>query len=189
MDVEKFSEKLARLKHELRVSKDGEVAKLLGLSATAFSERKKRESFFEKEVAARPELLVDLNYVVTGSRVLVYRPVGWRFKAERRRLGLTAAFVAKALGLVNAAAVHEFEARDINVPPHWDATLLALGFDLVFIKTGKYDALDPALSVDETQLIRNYRKMDANGQTAVKQMAATLAQKDAPKNTEKPSQP
>ncbi|HEY0954010.1 MAG TPA: helix-turn-helix domain-containing protein [Roseateles sp.] len=66
-----FSEALARLKHELRVSKDQEVAALLGLGKTAFSERKKRGSFPHKEVLAlvdaRPELGIDVNYVLTGS--------------------------------------------------------------------------------------------------------------------------
>ncbi len=63
-----FSVALDRLKHELRVSKDQEVAALLGLSKTAFSERKKRGSFPEREVLElgklRPD--VDVNYVLTG---------------------------------------------------------------------------------------------------------------------------
>jgi len=66
-----FSDSLDRLKHYLRVSKDQEVASALGLSKTAFSERKKRGSFPIKEVfalAARcPELGIDPDWVVTGS--------------------------------------------------------------------------------------------------------------------------
>ncbi|TXI17654.1 MAG: hypothetical protein E6Q67_12805 [Roseateles sp.] len=66
-----FSDALARLKHELRVSKDQEVAALLGLGKTAFSERKKRGSFPHKELLAlaeeRPELGIDVNYVLTGA--------------------------------------------------------------------------------------------------------------------------
>lgn len=65
-----FSDSLARLKHYLRVSKDQEVAVALGLSKTAFSERKKRNSFPEKELRAlaqqRPELGIDVDYVMTG---------------------------------------------------------------------------------------------------------------------------
>ncbi|MFM9881226.1 MAG: helix-turn-helix domain-containing protein [Burkholderiaceae bacterium] len=63
-----FSDALSRLKHQLRVSKDQEVAALLGLSKTAFSERKKRGSFPEREVLElakkRPDL--DAGYVLTG---------------------------------------------------------------------------------------------------------------------------
>ena len=65
-----FSDSLSRLKHYLRVSKDQEVAAALGLSKTAFSERKKRNSFPEKELRAlaqqRPELGIDVEYVLTG---------------------------------------------------------------------------------------------------------------------------
>lgn len=70
--MEKFVNSLARLKHELRVSKDNEIAALLGMSKTAFSDRKKRGSFFEREVvrlaAQRPELELDVTYVLTGQR-------------------------------------------------------------------------------------------------------------------------
>lgn len=66
-----FSDSLLRLKHYLRVSKDQEVANALGLSKTAFSERKKRNSFPEKELRAlaqqRPELGIDVDYVLTGA--------------------------------------------------------------------------------------------------------------------------
>ena len=65
-----FSDSLARLKHGLRVSKDQEVADALGLSKTAFSERKKRGSFPEKELhalaAKRPDLGLDVDYVLSG---------------------------------------------------------------------------------------------------------------------------
>ena len=65
-----FSDSLGRLKHYLRVSKDQEVAEALGMSKTAFSERKKRNSFPEKELCVlaqqRPELGIDVEYVLTG---------------------------------------------------------------------------------------------------------------------------
>lgn len=65
-----FSECLNRLKPVLRVSKDQEVAAALGLSKTAFSERKKRGSFPDRELRAlareRPELNIDVDYVLTG---------------------------------------------------------------------------------------------------------------------------
>lgn len=65
-----FPEVLTRLKHALRVSKDQEVAQALELSKTAFSERKKRGAFPEKELRAlaakRPELGLDMNYILTG---------------------------------------------------------------------------------------------------------------------------
>ena len=68
--VDFFSEALVRLKHQLRVSKDGEVATALGLSKTAFSERKKRGSFPEAELRTlardKPELQLDPDLVLFG---------------------------------------------------------------------------------------------------------------------------
>lgn len=65
-----FSERLNRLKPMLRVSKDQEVAAALGLSKTAFSERKKRGSFPDRELRLlareRPDLNIDVEYVLTG---------------------------------------------------------------------------------------------------------------------------
>lgn len=65
-----FSESLDRLKHQLRVSKDQEVAAALEMSKTAFSERKKRGSFPEREVLdlckRRPELGLDSHFILTG---------------------------------------------------------------------------------------------------------------------------
>lgn len=65
-----FSDQLGRLKYALRVSKDGEVGEALGLSKTAFAERKRRKSFPERELydlaAKRPDLNLDVDYVLTG---------------------------------------------------------------------------------------------------------------------------
>jgi transcriptional regulator with XRE-family HTH domain len=65
-----FSEIVARLKYELHVSKDMEVADALGLSKSAFSERKRRGEFPEKKLWAlaesRPELNLDVGYVLNG---------------------------------------------------------------------------------------------------------------------------
>ena len=67
-----FSDAMARLKYDLHVSKDTEVAALLGLSKTAFAERKRRGSFPEKELhflaAKRPDLNLDVGYVMNGVR-------------------------------------------------------------------------------------------------------------------------
>jgi len=65
-----FSKILERLKWELRVSSDKEVAQLLGMSKTAFSERKRRSAFPVDRLldlkARRPELDLDEIYILTG---------------------------------------------------------------------------------------------------------------------------
>lgn len=72
-----FSDSLGRLKHALRVSKDQEVAEALGLSKTAFSERKKRGAFPEENLRAlaqqRPELGIDVVYVLTGGHLSAHQ--------------------------------------------------------------------------------------------------------------------
>jgi transcriptional regulator with XRE-family HTH domain len=66
-----FSDFMERIKAQAGFSKDKEIAELLGMSTTAFSERKKRDSVPIKEVfelaRKRPELGIDPDWIVTGS--------------------------------------------------------------------------------------------------------------------------
>ena len=70
VNMDFFQEALLRLKTQLRLERDQEVAEVLGLTKSAFSERKKRGSFPEKEVLAlarkSPELGLDLDFIFTG---------------------------------------------------------------------------------------------------------------------------
>jgi len=70
-DVNFFSDVLGRLKHALRVSKDQEVAAFLGLSKTAFAERKRRGSFPEQELQdlcdSRPDLKLSFQFIMDGA--------------------------------------------------------------------------------------------------------------------------
>lgn len=69
-DVDFFNDKLNRLKTVLGVTKDKEVGEALSLKEKAFNARKTRGSFPEKELRAlaqqRPELGIDVDYVLTG---------------------------------------------------------------------------------------------------------------------------
>jgi hypothetical protein len=66
-----FEEAALRLKQQLKVKDDKEVAAFLGMSASALNMRKKRGNFPFKEVAAlahnRPELGLDYEWIATGS--------------------------------------------------------------------------------------------------------------------------
>jgi hypothetical protein len=72
-DVDFFIGALNRLKESLGVSKDKQVAEALGLTDKAFNARKARKSFPEIDLLAlsarRPELKMDVTYVLTGERV------------------------------------------------------------------------------------------------------------------------
>ena len=65
-----FDEAALRLKQQLQVKTDKEVAEALGLSAAAWVGRKKRDNFPEVELyalaAKRPELKINVEYVLTG---------------------------------------------------------------------------------------------------------------------------
>ncbi len=65
-----FEEQLLRLKQELGLTKDLDVAKALGMSKAAFSNRKRLDSFPEEKVVLlkneKPAL--DVLYVLTGQR-------------------------------------------------------------------------------------------------------------------------
>lgn len=69
-----FEEITQRLKTELNVSSEGEVAKFLGMTHSAFSERKKRNSFPDDKlieiVYSDPTKLqqIDLNWVLRGQQ-------------------------------------------------------------------------------------------------------------------------
>lgn len=65
-----FETRLARLKEALGVATAKEVANILEMSDKALNARKRRLSFPEKELyalaAKRPDLNLDVNYVLTG---------------------------------------------------------------------------------------------------------------------------
>lgn len=65
-----FQEATLRLKQQLEVTQDKEVARFLGLSPRAWAGRKQSNAFPEIELRAlaqqRPELGIDVDYVLTG---------------------------------------------------------------------------------------------------------------------------
>lgn len=65
-----FEEATLRLKQQLKVTDDKQVAEALGLTGNAWTMRKRRDAFPEKELRAlaqqRPDLGVDVEYVLTG---------------------------------------------------------------------------------------------------------------------------
>jgi hypothetical protein len=75
-----FEPVVLRLKEQLGVSTDKQVAALLGLSPTAFNDRKRRDAFPEDKllalVATRPDLKLDVAYILTGDRAVVHAMMG-----------------------------------------------------------------------------------------------------------------
>ena len=126
-----FSDSLLRLKHYLRVSKDQEVANALGLSKTAFSERKKRNSFPEKELRAlaqqRPELGIDVEYVLTGGTLSAHeRQALEGARAFTLALQLPEADKARLLGRADAALLEQAQhnAQEVGTQRQADCALV-----------------------------------------------------------------
>lgn len=110
--MNRFDEVLGRLKACLNVWRDQDVARYLCFSASAFSERKRRNSFPEKELIAlaqrRPELAIDVNYVLTG------RPYPAAIDGER--VGANRALIARYMGKsLGAVSYHRRVARRLGL--------------------------------------------------------------------------
>ena len=75
-----FEEAALRLKQQLQVKTDKDVAEALGLSAVAWVGRKKRDNFPEVELyalaAKRPDLKINVEYVLTGRATQAMTPEG-----------------------------------------------------------------------------------------------------------------
>ena len=75
--MDSFKEKLLRLKNELKISTDKEVAAALGMKPTAFAERKKTNSFPDKQLfdLARQKPDLDIEYILLGHRRETYEAI------------------------------------------------------------------------------------------------------------------
>lgn len=162
-----FSEALSRLKYLLHVSKDGEVAEALGLSKTAFSERKRRCSFPADELRAlaqrRPDLGIDVNYVLTGEPP----PDDGGDETDDEFADRIQA-VSRMHELVEALPLDELErlrlAALMSGTPQQDAPLIA-----EFVRR----ALPPEPA--ERVLLENYRRCNDEGKAYLVQESALVA--------------
>lgn len=84
-----FEKMTMRLKQQLGIKADKEVAGLLGISPTAWIGRKKRGSFPDTELLAlmtkRPDLNIDFDYVTTGIASSVFGVLAEEAKPEHFR--------------------------------------------------------------------------------------------------------
>ena len=80
---------LLRLKEQLGIPTDKEVAELLGLSDKAFNARKRRDAFPDDKLLAlmakQPELKIDYDYIVTGIRSSEFEKVAAAHMPEHMR--------------------------------------------------------------------------------------------------------
>lgn len=178
-----FLDCLNRLKHYLRVSNDAEVAAALGISKTAFAERKRRGSFPDDKLfalaAKRPELKIDVNYVLKGETA-TETATKWIavFPARLREVRATrspAAF-AKLMNL-SLTELEELEAGS-RLPTQEFVMRLAEKHpdrSVAWLFGGEAPTVDGELSDLEAILIKNYRSASEEGRHLMRHQAACLA--------------
>lgn len=178
-----FEDALKRLKHALRVSNDTEVANALGMTKTAFAERKRRGSFPDRQLlnlaASQPELGLDTAYILNGEtaksaaeRMLLNFPT--RLSEVRGDRSIDE--FAKVIG-VTAADVIKLEAGK-RKPTRQEALRVQQAhpqYSASWVLGGDAPALDAELDHLEVNLIRNYRAASAEGQDLLRRQAAMLA--------------
>ncbi len=102
-----FEEATLRLKQQLKVNEDQQVAEFFGMTGKAWTARKRRESFPKKELWAlagsRPELNLDVDYILNGDKSLIeiidkfLDYCGLSSAEADEKLGLKPGTVARAL--------------------------------------------------------------------------------------------
>jgi transcriptional regulator with XRE-family HTH domain len=184
--MKNFDEQLLRLKQMVKLTADKDVAGLLGMTKAAFSDRKKRGAFPEDKLGAlaaqRPELLIDVNYVLTGRRSQEHTlarlsQAGGRIRKVRGTR--TVAEFAAQIG-TTAEAVSKVEAGE-----EWLSNEL-LGriiehekLSPMWLLSGEELVLEGELSHMEKVLITNYRAASAEGKKALEVQAAFFATNNA----------
>lgn len=178
-----FPDVLSRLKHLLRVSKDNEVALILGMTKTAFAERKRRGSFPDRELrqlaAERPDLEIDVDYVLNGATAKdtaarMLANFGPRLREVRG--DQSPAKFAKLIG-VSTADLAALEAGK-RKPTTDEVMRLQKAHPerpVNWLLGGEAPQLDSPPSDLEVILLRNYRASDEQGRAALREQAAFYA--------------
>ncbi|PIE42524.1 MAG: hypothetical protein CSA47_00290 [Gammaproteobacteria bacterium] len=133
-----------RLKSALSLTMDKDIASTLGLSKSAFAERKKRNSFPKKELELlakkQPELELDVEYILTGFSI---------DKAEKD---------AKLLGIINE--------EDHKGAPNYGHT-----YETDIYPTPKDANISVTLNLEELLLLSCFRKSRKQSQKTILDIA------------------
>lgn len=136
--MKNFTDIVNRLKTVLSVTMDKDVAEILGMSKSAFAERKRRGVFPENALRLleleRPDLKLDINYILSGVR--------------------------DPNNANNEEIVNAIKASEVNMddyPYKISPSLIA-----------PTDATNPVLlNMDEIQLLANFRRSDNQGKQLI----------------------
>lgn len=149
---EAFGAALLRLKEQLKVHSDKEVAEALGMKPTALNSRKTRGSFPEDKllalIARRPELRLDAGYVMTGrhsaSQVAARSFESQNPVSEERRGTYAPPIDVAQMSTCIQLVADEIAARGLHLEPR----------DINVIAAGVYGNLRPGVT-DNARLVRS----------------------------------
>lgn len=176
-----FDDQLLRLKQAVKTHADQDVAALLGLSKAAFSDRKKRGAFPEDKVWAlakqKPELLIDVDYVLNGKRTLAHVKAklatsGERVRQVRDEMAMSAAAFASHLG-VGVAVITQAEAGNGGkINELLSPLAIKCAISPMWLLSGELPVLEGDLSPFEVFVIERYRLLGPVQRTALRAFAA-----------------
>lgn len=174
-----FEQALLRLKERVGVQSDKELAALLGLSPTAFSDRKKRNAFPEDKLRAlvqqRPDLGIDVDYVLTGRTRAQIQAAVVGLPARLRELRGERS-VEEMADLLDVPAETWRGAENGQVGPELPKRIIQrMDVDPTWLLAGEPQKIDGELSYVEVVLIQNYRNASDEGRALLRQMAAASA--------------
>lgn len=140
--MENFTNIVNRLKTELSVTMDKDVAEILGMSKSAFAERKRRGVFPENALRLleleRPDLKLDIDYILSGVR--------------------------EPNSTNNEDLVNAIKATEINMDDY--------PFKVSPSLIAPSDATNPVLlNMDEINLLANFRRSDNRGKQLITETA------------------
>lgn len=175
-----FGEALARLKSQLGVTTDREVASALGLGEKAFNARKARGSFPEDKLFAlasrRPELKLDPGYVMTGmskAEELGTRTYAFPSRISALRGDGDLSSLAAKTGIPEADLALMEAGRAMPTAEQFGQLVAAFpDRSPSWIAGGPRPQLDAELTDIEVILVRNYRQCSSEAQGAIRELTA-----------------
>lgn len=174
-----FKESSIRLKQQLGMEMDKDLADALGLSKRAWAGRKASGSFPEMELRAlaqqRPDLGIDVDYVLTGRTRADIQAAVAGLPARLRELRGERS-VEDVAAQVDVPAEIWLGAERGQVGPELPKRIIQrMDVDPMWLLAGEPQKIDGELSYVEVVLVQNYRNASDEGRALLRQMAVACA--------------
>lgn len=159
-----FEEATLRLKQQLKLSENKQVAQAIGMTSNAWTKRKQRGVFPEKELRAfaqqHPDLNINVDYVLTG---------GLAGSNVAEALGRDPRAVAgpKTLAALDGSDMRAYAAERVQAAANVSPQVAAV--------TPQYDEGE-LLTAEEVALVLAYRSASSAGRAAIVLAAKAIGQ-------------